>query len=388
MRLPFHPSMMPNGKTDTNNNHAISTDGIGLNYEYPEASYEEREEILALHELYQKGLMWSLANHPRVPREIRDQMEKWGLAKDEFVENGNWPHQIYIREARRMIGEYVQTELDCRRMRICEDSVGLGSYNMDSHNAQRYITEEGFVQNEGDVQVNPGGTYAISYRALTPKEEEVKNLLVPVCLSSSHIAYGSIRMEPVFMILGQSAATAASLAIDAGVAVQDVPYDALKEQLLADGQKLEPHGAPRPPAKRSVSSAAGIVIDDSHASLEGDWTGSTSNGAWFESHYLHDGNTNKGELAAVYHTQLEPGAYEVRMSYTAGSNRASNVPVSIHHAEGTKRVTINERQEPPIDFLFISLGTFEFDDAGKVEIRNDGTNGYVVIDAVQFLRKD
>lgn len=239
LRLPFHVSMMPNGKTDTNNNGAFSTDFIGGNFNYPEASYERREEICRQHARYQKGLMWTLANHPRVPVEIRQTMARWGLAADEFVENGNWPRQLYIREARRMVSDYVVAEHDCRRRRVADDSVGIGSYNMDSHNTQRYVTDEGLVQNEGDVQVSPGGPYLISYRSLVPKRGEVQNLLVPVCLSSSHIAYGSIRMEPVFMILGQSSATAAVLAIENSLAVQDLEYEKLRERLLEDKQVLD-----------------------------------------------------------------------------------------------------------------------------------------------------
>ncbi|PQO38393.1 FAD-dependent oxidoreductase [Blastopirellula marina] len=246
LRVPLHPGPAPNGKTDTNNNGAFSTDNIGMNYDYPEASYTQREKILQQHTLYQQGLMWTLANHPRVPQAVRDEMAKWGLAKDEFVDNNHWPYQIYVREARRMVSDYVQTESDCRRLRFCEDSVGLGSYNMDSHNTQRFVTEEGTVQNEGDVQVATGGSYAISYRSIVPKKGEAENLLVPVCLSSSHIAYGSIRMEPVFMILGQSAATAASLAIDQKIALQELSYDDLKTQLVKDGQQLAPSGKPLP----------------------------------------------------------------------------------------------------------------------------------------------
>jgi ribulose 1,5-bisphosphate synthetase/thiazole synthase len=239
LRLPLKIDMMPNGKTDTNNNMAFSTDYLGGSWEYPEASYEERAAIIEAHEKYQKGLMWTLANHPRVPEEIREEMAPWGLAKDEFVDNENWPHQIYVREARRMVSDYVTTELDCRRERLVKDSVGMGSYNMDSHNIQRYITPEGYVQNEGDVQVSPGGPYLISYRSITPRKGETENLLVPICVSSSHIAYGSIRMEPVFMILGQSAATAAVQAIEHGVAVQDVEFSKLREKLLDDGQVLD-----------------------------------------------------------------------------------------------------------------------------------------------------
>jgi FAD dependent oxidoreductase len=237
--MPWLPGMMPNRKTDTNNRTGFSTDNIGMNYSFPDADYQARAEIIKEHEIYQKGLMWTLANNPRVPDKIRTEIARWGLAKDEFTDNGNWPHQLYIREARRMLGEYVVTENDCRRLVIAEDPVGLGSYSMDSHNCQRYVTPEGFVQNEGDVEVSPGGAYLISYRSMVPQKEEIRNLLVPVCLSASHIAYGSIRMEPVFMILGQSAATAAAAAIDKNLAVQDVNYPELKDRLLADKQVLD-----------------------------------------------------------------------------------------------------------------------------------------------------
>jgi hypothetical protein len=182
--------------------------------------------------------MWTLANHQRVPAKVRGEFQRLGLAKDEFVENENWPTQLYVREARRMIGEHVMTEHNCRGKDVAEDSVGMGAYGMDSHNCQRYVTPDGGVQNEGDVQVHGFKPYPISYGAITPKAEECSNLLVPVCVSSSHIAYGSIRMEPVFMILGQSAAIAASLAIDANCSVHEVPYSQLQAKLQAAEQVL------------------------------------------------------------------------------------------------------------------------------------------------------
>ncbi|MBL8229561.1 MAG: FAD-dependent oxidoreductase [Bryobacterales bacterium] len=230
---------IPNLKTDTNNHGPFSTDNIGRNWDYPEASYERRREIIREHEQYQKGWLYFIANDPRVPEDVRSEMAQWGLAKDEFRDNGNWPHQIYVREARRMVGKYVMTQHELQKTRPTPEPVGMGSYSIDSHNIQRYITPEGYVQNEGDLGVSTNGPYQISYGAMVPKKGQVANLLVPVCVSSSHVAYGSIRMEPVFMILGQSAATAAVMAMDAKIAVQDVPYDKLRERLLADGQVLE-----------------------------------------------------------------------------------------------------------------------------------------------------
>ena len=230
---------IPNRKTDTNNHGPFSTDNIGMNYDYPDASYERRRAILLEHERYQKGWLYFIANDPRVPAEVRDEMRKWGLAKDEFTDNGGWPHQIYVRESRRMLGMFVMTENELLKTRPTPDPVGMGSYTIDSHNVQRYVTPDGAVQNEGDIGVSTNGPYSIAYGALVPRRGQAGNLIVPVCVSSSHIAFGSIRMEPVFMVLGQSAATAAAMAIDGGVALQDVPYAQLRERLLKDGQVLE-----------------------------------------------------------------------------------------------------------------------------------------------------
>jgi hypothetical protein len=230
---------IPNKKTDTNNHGPFSSDFIGGNYDYPEANYVRRKEIIAAHENYQKGLFYFLSNDKRVTPEVRGKMAIWGLAADEFKDNGNWPRQLYIREARRMIGVYVTTENEVTGKKQVSDPVGMGSYGMDSHNIQRYVTSEGKVQNEGDVQVKLKYPYSISYGSILPKKKECTNLLVPVCVSASHIAFGSIRMEPVFMILGQSAVAAACLAIENKIAVQDISYEMLKKRLLERGQVLQ-----------------------------------------------------------------------------------------------------------------------------------------------------
>lgn len=231
--------VIPNRKTDNNNHGPFSSDYIGMNYDYPEASYERRREIVEDHINYQKGLLYFVSTDERVPEEVRNRMQNWGLAKDEFTDNGNWPYQLYVREARRMVGAYVTTENEVLGKVNVPDPVGMGSYTLDSHNVQRFVTEEGYVQNEGDVGVKPSKPYHIAYGSIIPVKEECENLLVPVCVSSSHIAFGSIRMEPVFMILGQSAAAAAVLAIDNKTSVQDVPYEQLKQVLLSRDQILK-----------------------------------------------------------------------------------------------------------------------------------------------------
>jgi hypothetical protein len=215
-----------------------------MNYDYPEADYATREKIAAEHRDYQLGLMWTITNDPRVPAGLRQKFSAWGLAKDEFADNGHWPHQLYVREARRMVADYVMTEHECRGTRTVADSIALAAYGMDSHNTQRYVAAPsgslvaGHVRNEGDVEVAVAGPYPISYRAIVPKVAECTNLLVPVCLSATHIAYGSIRMEPVFMVLGQSAATAAVQAAGDDVDVQQVDYPRLRARLLRDNQIL------------------------------------------------------------------------------------------------------------------------------------------------------
>lgn len=233
---------IPNRKTDVNNYGAISTDFIGGNYDYPTAGYERRAQIFAAHRNYQAGLLWFLQNDPRVPADVRESMADWGLCKDEFVDNDHWPREMYVREARRMVSDFVMTERHLEGRLPTPRSIGLGSYTMDSHNVQRYVNAAGFARNEGDVQIYLDRTYEIGYGAVVPRAAEATNLFAPVALSASHIAYGSIRMEPVFMILGQSVGEAAVLAIEQGVHVQDVPYDTLASRLRAQGQLIDPVG--------------------------------------------------------------------------------------------------------------------------------------------------
>lgn len=386
-RVPMKPDMMPNGKTDTNNNFAVSTDYIGQNYKYPDGSYAERDAILKAHESYQKGLMWALQNHPRVPAKVRAVYAKWGLPKDEFTDNGGWPHQIYVREARRMVSDYVATEKDCRRLVNTPESVGMGSYAMDSHNCARTLAADGTVQNEGDVQEQTGGPYKVSYKSVVPKAGECPNLLVPVCLSSSHIAYGSIRMEPVFMVLGQSAATAAVLAIDAGISVQELPYAKLRARLLADKQVLE-YAAPKAGAGIDPKTLPGVVVDDEAAVRVGFAATSTAVGKFVGAGYRHDGGTDRGKQSATFTPDLTAaGRYEVRLAYTASDNRATAVPVTVRSADGDTVVKVNQRTAPPVDGAWVRLGTFRFDKgrAGSVAVSNAGANGHVVVDAVQWL---
>ncbi len=385
--MPWINSAMPNRKTDTNNRTGFSTDFIGQNYDYPGASYAEREKILARHQSYQQGLMWTLANHPRVPDHIRREVARWGMCKDEFEEGNGWQNQLYVREARRMIGEYVMTQHNCQGRAKAERPIGLAAYTMDSHNVQRYVDADRHVRNEGDVEVGGFSPYPIDYRSLVPKKNECDNLLVPVCLSASHIAFGSIRMEPVFMVLGESAATAAVQAIDANAAVQDVDYPKLRERLLADKQILVWTGPVMHAAQSvDVKSLKGIVVDDDDAKHKGFEEVSQVIGPYVGTGYRHDGNANKGEQSARFRVKVpKAGRYEIRIAWTANGNRATNVPVTVQHQGGTTTVKVNQQMKPNHG-MFGTVGTFDFQSGeNTIAITNADTNGYVIVDAVQLV---
>ena len=226
---------MPNRKTDTNH-----LDFVGANFDYPAATHAERARLAQLHRDYALGMLWTLAPDPRVPAAIRQKVSAYGLSKDEFTDNGGWPWMIYIREARRMVTDYVMTQHDCEGKRRAPDPVGLGSFGMDSHVVQHFVTEKGYAISDGVIWRVPPKPYGISYRSIIPRRGECENLLSPICVSATHVAHGSIRMEPVFMALAHSAAIAAGAALDKNTSVQDVAYPLLRERLLAGKQVLPP----------------------------------------------------------------------------------------------------------------------------------------------------
>ena len=390
LRRPWNPVMMPNRKTDSNNSDAVSTDWIGQNHAYPEATDERRAAIVAAHENYQRGLMWSLANHPRVPAEVREYFSNWGLAKDEFVENGNWPTALYVREARRMVSDLVMTQGHCEGDAVADDPVALAAYTMDSHNVWRYVDESAHVQNEGDVQQGGFPPYPIGYGSIVPRREECENLLVPVCLSASHIAYGSIRMEPVFMALGQSAATAAVLAVERGVSVQAVPRDLLRERLLADGQVLEWTG-PRPAKGVPAASLPGVVADDADAVLTGDWAGSRAVAPFVGRGYRAASWDGTGDPPAAVFTLEVPaeGEYELRIAGPPHPNRTRSAFVLVsdgsHEPAGT---AVDQSGEPGGD-PWRALEGITVQPGSTVTVRIEaGRDGYTIADAVQLFPVD
>ena len=377
----FIISPMPNNKTDINNRGAFSTDMIGMNHSYPEASYEERAEIIQAHKDYTLGLLWFMGNDERVPKQLRDQMLALGLPKDEYLEYGHWTPQLYIREARRLVGEYVATQANCDNIAKVDDGVGMAAYTMDSHNCQRVvIIKEGkaMVKNEGNVEIKGGLPYDVSYRCLTPKREECDNLLVPVCLSASHIAYGSIRMEPVFMLLGQSAAKAACLAIDGGVKVQEV--DVTKIQRMYEEDPLL-DGTP-----------ADIIVDDASLDVPAAWTRIEKNNGYGRSYIVLNPTPEKQTLRYPFEVKSD-GKYEIYTYFIRRGESSKMTELVVSDGNEQKGVVLNADE---IEVLgqtsgeWVSLGEYNLQSGkpGYVEFTNNGTiTGQICADAVLLVRK-
>lgn len=372
----FKLDLMPNRKTDSNNSGGISTDYIGKNYgpgwNWATLGHDQRLALAKQHENWQRGLLWTLQNNTRVPLSIRNSYASWGLPADEFTDNGNWPWQLYIREARRMVSDYVMNQHHCSGETVASDSIGLAAYSMDSHHVQRQV-RNGAVKNEGDVQMEVANPYPVSYRSIVPKIGQCPNLLVPWSLSASHMAFGSIRMEPVFMILSQSAAIGADLAIHDNISVQEVPYTKLRAALITAGQALGDPSAGSPE----------IVVDNSdtaHVAVTGAWTSGTSTAGFIGVDYLHDGNTGQGTKQVAYTPPSSvTGAQRVYLRWTAHTNRASNVPIRIVDAKSTRTILVDERSNGGKWNL---LGIFT--GVQSVTVMTTGADGYVVADAVGF----
>jgi hypothetical protein len=374
-------SPLPKGKTDINNGGPLSTDLPNENWGYPNGTYAERDRITQRHRDYTLGLLWFLGNDPRVPSALRDETKQWGFAKDEFTDSGNFPSQLYVREGRRMIGEYVMTEKDCRDENEKPDSIAMGSYMMDCHPVHRLLMPNGDYASEGYM----GGNnrilpYEIPYRSLIPKREQCENLLVPVCMSASHVAWSSIRMEPQFMLMGHAAGVAAAMAARDGKAVQDVSTEALRATLAKEGQVLRW----KLPGVIDPKTLAGVIVDDDKAKYMGTWQSTNSIGP-LVGNCFHIAMRGEEIRTARFTPELRAGTYEVRIFYAAASNRASNVKVIVHHAGGDPVIKVDQRQPMPAGGR--SLGKFEFtaDRNGWVEFTTEGADGAVAVDAVQWL---
>lgn len=390
-------SIGPNRKTDVNNRGAFSTDMIGANHNYPEATWEERQEIIKAHKDYTLGLLYFVANDPRVPSEIQDFVKEWGLPKDEYVECGHWTPQLYVRECRRMVGEYVATQADCDNKVIAPEGIAYAAYTMDSHNTQRIVIEKNgkkMVKNEGDVEIGGGMPYPISYRSLTPKREECTNLLVPICCSASHIAYGSIRMEPVFMCMGQAAGMAVALAQQQGLdRVQDVNYMDINN-IMAVNPYLD-------------GTSADIIIDDNQAVAKGGkWLGSKGPSAPLPNDNVKRADHQHLSEDGVYGpTCLVGRADEGYVEYSAEIPETGTYDVyTYHHAKSShcketffdfNDGTTASVNSDDVVIIGQSVSTWhkiatldlEKDKLFSVKLRGDGSKGTVCADAIMLVKQ-
>lgn len=370
--------LMPNGKTDINNNGPISTDMIGMNYAYPEANYETRKNITQAHEEYAKGLLYFIGHDSRMPQHLRNQMLGWGYPKDEYIDNGHWSPQMYVRETRRMQGLYVMTQANCEGKVSVEDGIAMAAYTMDSHNCQRIVIEKdgkAMVKNEGDVQIGGFGPYPISYKAVLPRENECKNLLVPVCLSASHIAYGSIRMEPVFMVLAQSSAVAASLAIDKKIAVQQVPAKAV-QQVMQQNPLLD-------------GSQPDLLIDESdpiHVKVTGQWKKQTRR-SYGPSMLVSDSNATAASAVRFLPAIKKPGKYSVYTYIPRIPGMAAEMTYVVFDGKNQHPVTIRSQEIRVLGQTsgeWVLLGSFHFtaNELPYIEVASRQATAIIVADAV------
>lgn len=368
--------LMPNNKTDINNNGPFSTDMIGMNYVFPEANYATRAEIQQTHEAYIKGLLYFIGHDERMPLHLRELMLQWGYPKDEYTDNGNWSPQMYVREARRMIGEYVMTQANCEAKEVVSDGIGMAAYTMDSHNCQRIVVN-GIVKNEGDVQIGGFGPYPIAYRSITPKAVECKNLLVPVCLSATHIAYGSIRMEPVFMVLSQSAAVAAALAIDTKKTVQQI-----------DVKKLQHILKTNPLANNSTPEIL-VDNDDAHVVKTGNWV-TIHQGCYGPSAFTDDGKSNSKKSVQFIPSIIKAGKYSVYSYLPRLANATATTSVTVFDGKTKKELIVKDKDimaEGQTSGEWVALGTYTLPVGKKayIEISNKNAGGVVVADAILFV---
>ena len=372
-------SMMPGDKTDINNRGGFSTDMIGANINYPEAGYDERTRIFKEHEAYTKGLLYFFITDPRVPKHLQEEVAQWGYPKDEYPDNHNWTFQLYVREARRMVGSYVMTEANCVGKEVVQDAVGMAAYTMDSHNCQRVVVHkdgQDMVKNEGNVEIGGFDPYPVSYRSLLPKENECTNLLVPVCLSASHIAFGSIRMEPVFMVLGQSAAVAACLSIDNQTSTHAVDVSFLKN-ILATNPLLD-------------GSTPELLVDDADSNLVesvGSWR--LTRGGHYKTGYMICSQMQKGDYYRFLPQINVAGKYRVYYHCPVLANRdiPVNLVIDIVSSSGTTEVAFDPREtedEFGQSSSWKDLGVYEFapGQPAGITVNGEKSSGLLFADAV------
>lgn len=370
-------SRMPNSKTDINNRNGMSTDMIGANWEYPEAGYLKRKEIIKAHEDYTKGLLYFVGNDPAIPEFIRKEMQLWGYPKDEYLDNNHWSPQLYIREARRLVGEVVMNQNHCQGREVVTDDIGYAAYTMDSHNCDRLVVN-GMVKNEGNVEVGGFPPFPISYRAIIPKRNEVDNLLVPVCLSASHIAFGSIRMEPVFMVLGQSAAVAACIAIDKKIKVQDVNASAIKVILKAN-----------PKADFRKPDLVSHVADSTAVQMEGNWKKIMAKG--YGKYHLENNSKKADEYVKFnFNPKASSGSYKAYYYFPKSKSNNKTVQLAIYNGKEMKMISLRLDEvkiQGQTSSTWVEIGEFEFSFANNpyIKVLTTDATGIVAANAILLV---
>ncbi|MNL13094.1 FAD dependent oxidoreductase [compost metagenome] len=368
---------MPNSKTDINNRNGMSTDMIGANWEYPEAGYLKRKEIIKAHEDYTKGLLYFVGNDPAIPEFIRKEMQLWGYPKDEYLDNNHWSPQLYIREARRLVGEVVMNQHHCQGREVVTDDIAYAAYTMDSHNCDRLVVN-GMVKNEGNVEVGGFPPFPISYRAIVPKRNEVDNLLVPVCLSASHIAFGSIRMEPVFMVLGQSAAVAACIAIDKKIKVQEVRASAIKAILKAN-----------PKADFRKPDLVSQVADSTAVQMEGNWKKIIAKG--YGKYHLENNSKKADEYVKFnFNPKASSGSYKAYYYFPKGKSNNKTVQLAIYNGKEMKMISLRLDEvkiQGQTSSTWVEIGEFEFSFANNpyIKVLTTDAIGVVVANAILLV---
>lgn len=377
----------PNEKTSVNSIGPISLNVLdGSNWLYPDGDYKLRQKIWDDHMLYTQSLMYFLATDPSVPKYIRDEINQWGLCKDEFADTGHWPHQLYVRTARRMLGEYIMTQADLEKNIVEYDAIGMGSYNIDIRHVQRtwlWVSKfpklMGDTFNEGYLSV-PVPVYQIPYRTLLPKYQECDNLLVPVCMSSSHIANASLRMEPQYMILGHAAGLAAGLAAKKNIAVQKIDIISLQQELLKQGQILSLEERPAGAFQTNKE----IILDEDFerfVTSEGNWKPGAHTEERYGISYLSD-NSGKGNITYTPEFTTS-GKYKVYAWWPSDKKNAAKVPVKIAHSQGESIIYINQRKDGG-DWKLIGEWPFSKGVKNTITIGSENARGTVVADAIKF----
>ena len=401
--LPWDLYPLPGDKFDANNGigKMFSMGLVGEANGWCASDSKGRAALWEKHKQYTLEFYQFLTTDDAVPAKIRATMVELGLCRDEFPETDHWSPQLYVREGRRMDGRYTLTQKDIIDDPKKEDAIAVSSFPIDSHDCRRIALPDGVI-NEGTIYPvripgrRHGYAYHVPYRAITPSASECTNLLVPVALSATHVAYSSVRVEPTWMAIGQSAGIAAALAAKAGVSVQALEYAQLRARLLAQHQVLDLPVLPpvgkvarsSGPVSINSKSLLGLILDDAQAELSGDWERSTNFKPHVGTGYLHDEQRSDGKSRATFRFKAPAdGDFELRMAYSAHPTRTTRLPVTLTNGPQVQTFTVDQTIALPSGDAFRTIGTVRLRRDGDyvLEVTNKDTGGFAIVDAFQLL---